>query len=142
MIRGTFNKSLPIQSTRERVIFSPLICSQVLLDNTENSYLWEGMMSQLVREAFAHAPEATFTLEATTPKSRDQYLHLGFEVTNVLVMSSPVADFSSRNLTSSFQPRSNSVKERPTGEELQRPGQTPMGWRYGRWQRYAADWNN
>lgn len=40
----------------------------------------EGLMSQLVREAFAHSPEDIFTLEATTPKSRDQYAHLGFEV--------------------------------------------------------------
>ena len=37
-------------------------------------------MSLLVREAFAHAPEAIFELEATTAKSRDQYSHLGFEV--------------------------------------------------------------
>ena len=38
------------------------------------------MMSQLIREAFIHSPEGTFTLEATTPKSRDQYAHLGFKV--------------------------------------------------------------
>ena len=41
---------------------------------------FEGMMSQLIREAFAHSPEGIFILEASTPKSRDQYAHLGFEV--------------------------------------------------------------
>ena len=39
-----------------------------------------GLMSKLVREAFAHSPEGIFTLEATTLKSRDQYARLGFEV--------------------------------------------------------------
>ncbi|KIK09690.1 hypothetical protein K443DRAFT_636141 [Laccaria amethystina LaAM-08-1] len=34
--------------------------------------------SHLVREAFPHAPNSIFTLELTTSKSRDQYLHLGF----------------------------------------------------------------
>ena len=50
-------------------------------NNTEIFYaLWEGMMSQLIREAFAHSPEGVFTLEASNAKSRDQYAHLGFEV--------------------------------------------------------------
>jgi hypothetical protein len=43
-------------------------------------FFWEGLMSKLIREAFAHSPEGIFTLEATTSKSRDQYAHLGFEV--------------------------------------------------------------
>jgi len=77
-----------------------MICLQEVSNNTENSYFyifWEGMMSKLVREAFAYSPESTFTLEATTPKSRDQYVHLGFEVTHVFVISSPTAYFSPRN---------------------------------------------
>lgn len=45
------------------------------------SWILAGYLSRLVHEAFAHAPDdATFVLEATTPKSRDQYAHLGFQV--------------------------------------------------------------
>lgn len=40
----------------------------------------QGIMSLIVREAFEHAPHATYILEGTTTKSRDQYIHLGFEV--------------------------------------------------------------
>ncbi|KIM42276.1 hypothetical protein M413DRAFT_444707 [Hebeloma cylindrosporum] len=47
---------------------------------TDPGYQGKGLMSKLVREAFAHSPEGIFTLEATTPKSRDQYAHLGFEL--------------------------------------------------------------
>lgn len=43
------------------------------------SSIFEGLMSLLVRDAFAYDPQSTFTLEATTAKSRDQYKHLGFE---------------------------------------------------------------
>ncbi|KAF4611818.1 hypothetical protein D9613_003947 [Agrocybe pediades] len=39
----------------------------------------KGHCSRLIREAFAHAPDAMFTLEATTAKSRNQYEHLGFD---------------------------------------------------------------
>lgn len=39
-----------------------------------------GFLSMLVREGFAHAPDATFYLEASTPKARDRYQHLGFNV--------------------------------------------------------------
>lgn len=40
-----------------------------------------GHLSLLTREAFKHAsPNAVFTLEATTAKSRDRYIHLGYEV--------------------------------------------------------------
>lgn len=39
-----------------------------------------GYLSLLVREAFAHTPNATFVLEATTEKSRDRYSHFGFQV--------------------------------------------------------------
>ena len=37
-------------------------------------------MSTLLWEAFNHAPNAVFTLEATTPRSRDVYKHHRFEV--------------------------------------------------------------
>ena len=40
----------------------------------------QGIMSLMVREGFEHAPNAIYTLEGTTTKSRDQYVHLGFEV--------------------------------------------------------------
>jgi len=82
MIHGTSNKFLPIQSTRERVsIFYDIFTSSVKQLKSFTFYvLWKGMMSKLVREAFAYSPEFTFTLEATTPKSRDQYACLGFEV--------------------------------------------------------------
>ncbi|CAA7262255.1 unnamed protein product [Cyclocybe aegerita] len=46
---------------------------------TDPDYQGRGLMSTLMREAFANAPEATFCLEASTAKSRDQYAHLGFE---------------------------------------------------------------
>ncbi|KAJ7168949.1 hypothetical protein C8R46DRAFT_1218332 [Mycena filopes] len=39
-----------------------------------------GCMSLLLREAFNHAPNAVFTLEANTPRARDVYKHFGFEV--------------------------------------------------------------
>ncbi|KAF8875329.1 hypothetical protein CPB84DRAFT_1838769 [Gymnopilus junonius] len=46
---------------------------------TDPPHHGKGFMSLLVREAFAHSPKDTYTLEATTAKSRDQYAHLGFE---------------------------------------------------------------
>ncbi|KDR78236.1 hypothetical protein GALMADRAFT_245316 [Galerina marginata CBS 339.88] len=53
---------------------------------TDPDYRGRGFMSLLVRDAFAHAPNDTFTLEATTDKSRDQYTHLGFEVCLVIFL--------------------------------------------------------
>ncbi|KAJ6459980.1 hypothetical protein C8R45DRAFT_942034 [Mycena sanguinolenta] len=37
-------------------------------------------MAMLLQEAFRHAPNATFTLEVTTPRSREVYKHYAFEV--------------------------------------------------------------
>jgi hypothetical protein len=37
-------------------------------------------MSELIREASGIAPDAVFTLDATTAGSRDKYAHIGFEV--------------------------------------------------------------
>ncbi|KAF8170776.1 hypothetical protein BJ912DRAFT_882564, partial [Pholiota molesta] len=47
---------------------------------TDPEYQGRGLVSLLVRDAFTYDPEATFTLEAATTKSRDQYEHLGFKV--------------------------------------------------------------
>ncbi|ETW83515.1 hypothetical protein HETIRDRAFT_417404 [Heterobasidion irregulare TC 32-1] len=53
----------------------------------------KGYMSRLVREAFAHAPDdVTFVLEATTPKSRDQYAHLGFQPEGPIPIGKGYAD--------------------------------------------------
>ncbi|KAI0044752.1 hypothetical protein FA95DRAFT_1496603 [Auriscalpium vulgare] len=43
---------------------------------------WEGqgLCSLLVRDGFARATPKPIHLEATTPKSRDRYLHFGFEI--------------------------------------------------------------
>ncbi|KAF9472681.1 hypothetical protein BDN70DRAFT_818299 [Pholiota conissans] len=46
---------------------------------TDPEYQGRGLMSLLFREAYTHDPKSTYTLEATTSKSRDQYAHLGFE---------------------------------------------------------------
>jgi len=40
----------------------------------------KGHLSKIMQEAYETYPNATFTLEATTPKSKAQYAHLGFEV--------------------------------------------------------------
>ncbi|KAF8154291.1 hypothetical protein B0H34DRAFT_800151 [Crassisporium funariophilum] len=59
---------------------SPDAAWYLLFTMTDPDYQGKGSMSLLIREAFAHAPEATFVLEATTAKVRDQYVHLGFEL--------------------------------------------------------------
>jgi len=59
---------------------------------TDTEYQGKGMMSKLVRDAFAHSPESTFTLEATTPKSRDQYAHMGFELPTPIKLGKGRAD--------------------------------------------------
>ncbi|EIM87421.1 uncharacterized protein STEHIDRAFT_78332 [Stereum hirsutum FP-91666 SS1] len=40
----------------------------------------KGFLSMLIREGFAHAPNANLYLEASTPKARDRYAHLGFQL--------------------------------------------------------------
>lgn len=52
----------------------------LVMTGTDTSHQGRGCLSLLVREAFAHAPNDIFTLEATSAKSRDQYIHLGYEV--------------------------------------------------------------
>ncbi|KAJ3508072.1 hypothetical protein NLJ89_g5954 [Agrocybe chaxingu] len=51
-----------------------------------------GLMSMLIREAFDYAPDSTFCLEATTEKSRDRYVHLGFEHPTPIVLGVGKAD--------------------------------------------------
>lgn len=38
-----------------------------------------GLIGKIIREGFAHYAEETFTLEASSPKSRAVYAHLGYE---------------------------------------------------------------
>ncbi|KAJ7432656.1 hypothetical protein B0H11DRAFT_1759927, partial [Mycena galericulata] len=45
------------------------------LAGVDPEFQGKGYMSMLLQEAFKHAPTATFTLEATTPHSRDIYKH-------------------------------------------------------------------
>ena len=40
-------------------------------------------------------------------------------------------------IISSFRPPSNLAGERQTGAESRRPVPMLLGWKYGRWQRYA-----
>ena len=47
----------------------------------------EGLMGKLIREEFVHAPSETFTLEASSAKSRGMYAHVGYEA--CLVLSYP-----------------------------------------------------
>ncbi|KAJ7219011.1 hypothetical protein B0H12DRAFT_1224347 [Mycena haematopus] len=50
------------------------------------------VMSMLLQEAFRHAPSATFTLEATTSRSRDVYKHYAFEVIEEVVVGKGKVD--------------------------------------------------
>ncbi|KAF9054049.1 hypothetical protein BJ165DRAFT_1435859 [Panaeolus papilionaceus] len=62
------------------------------LTMTDPDYQGQGLMSRLMREGFEHAPNATFSLEATTAHSRDCYQHLGFEVIDVVKFGEGKAD--------------------------------------------------
>lgn len=44
----------------------------------------EGLISKLLREEFVHAPSETFTLEASSEKSRGVYAHVGYEACLVI----------------------------------------------------------
>ncbi|KAJ7278293.1 hypothetical protein C8J57DRAFT_1306389 [Mycena rebaudengoi] len=52
------------------------------LAGVDPEFQGKGCMTILLQEAFKNAPDATFTLEATTPRSREVYKHFGFEVVN------------------------------------------------------------
>ncbi|KAL0570279.1 hypothetical protein V5O48_011690 [Marasmius crinis-equi] len=69
--------------------------------------LTQRLMSSLLREAFEHAPGATFTLEATTPASRDVYQHFGFEVVCELIVTKGKVD--ARGKTATLQPVSRFI---------------------------------
>lgn len=47
---------------------------------TDPEYQDQGFLSMIVREQFEREPEGVYLLEATTPRNRDRYAHLGFEV--------------------------------------------------------------
>ena len=53
---------------------------------TEPVYQGRGFMSMLMREQFTFAPDAFYTLEATTEKTKDQYAHFGFELQKTFKM--------------------------------------------------------
>ncbi|KAJ7620100.1 acyl-CoA N-acyltransferase [Roridomyces roridus] len=52
----------------------------------------KGYMSMLLREGFKHAPNAVFTLEATTPRARDIYEHHGFQVVRDVIVGAGKVD--------------------------------------------------
>ncbi|KAJ6554908.1 hypothetical protein DFH09DRAFT_1085176 [Mycena vulgaris] len=52
----------------------------------------EGYMTMLLREGFQHAPDTVFVLEATTPRSRDIYMHFGFEVVGEVTVGKGAVD--------------------------------------------------
>ncbi|KAF5334873.1 hypothetical protein D9611_009997 [Ephemerocybe angulata] len=58
---------------------------------TDPAYQGKGLMSLLVREMFALNPEGIYTIEATTPKVKDQYAHLGFELISTFTLGKGVA---------------------------------------------------
>ncbi|KAK7438758.1 hypothetical protein VKT23_017889 [Stygiomarasmius scandens] len=63
-----------------KIAGSPESSWYLQLAGTDPAYQGKGYMSMLLREAFHHAPNSVFTLEATTPRSRDMYQHFGFKV--------------------------------------------------------------
>ncbi|KAF7340803.1 N-acetyltransferase domain-containing protein [Mycena sanguinolenta] len=62
------------------------------LAGVDPDFQGKGYMSMLLQEAFKHAPDATFTLEATTPRSRDVYKHYAFEVVREVVVGKGKVD--------------------------------------------------
>lgn len=62
---------------QDQGIFCPCL---LYLTDRHNCLFSVGLMSLLIREAFENPPNEVFTLETTTPKSRDQYAHYGYKV--------------------------------------------------------------
>ncbi|KAF9559018.1 hypothetical protein CPC08DRAFT_818980 [Agrocybe pediades] len=58
---------------------SPMDSWYLQMTFTHPEHQGKKYLSLLLREAFAYAPDCAFTLESTTPHSRDRYEHLGFE---------------------------------------------------------------
>ncbi|EIN14430.1 hypothetical protein PUNSTDRAFT_49220 [Punctularia strigosozonata HHB-11173 SS5] len=59
----------------------------LLLACTDPQMQGKGYMSLLMKDIFGFTGAAsTYTLEATTPKSRDQYAHFGFEVVKEIAL--------------------------------------------------------
>ncbi|KAF8164672.1 hypothetical protein BJ912DRAFT_255845 [Pholiota molesta] len=77
--QGTCHSQLHRLFTRKGADMSVDDTWYLQMVGTDPEYQGRGLMSLLVRDAFTYDPQATFTLEATSAKSRDQYEHLGFE---------------------------------------------------------------
>ncbi|KAJ7655277.1 hypothetical protein DFH06DRAFT_1329612 [Mycena polygramma] len=64
------------------------------LAGVDPEFQGKGYMSMLLREGFKYTPRAVFTLEATTPRSRDVYKHFGFEVVKEVMVGKGKVDAS------------------------------------------------
>ncbi|EJD37727.1 hypothetical protein AURDEDRAFT_116702 [Auricularia subglabra TFB-10046 SS5] len=61
-------------------------CWHLQLICVDPEFEGKGFCGKLMREQFAFAPDAPCVLEASTPKSRDVYLHYGFQTTGEITM--------------------------------------------------------
>ncbi|KAJ7669075.1 hypothetical protein B0H17DRAFT_1162252 [Mycena rosella] len=66
--------------TERKLAGSPEDSWYLQLAGVDPEFQGKGYMSMLLQDAFNRAPDAIFTLEATTPHSRNVYKHYGFEV--------------------------------------------------------------
>ena len=100
----------------------------VMVDPAEQK---KGHLSRIWKEALERYPDATFTLDATTPKSKAQYAHLGFEVNNhcVLWLASLTMD--------RFWLHSNWVLGRSQHKGYQQTGMLQQGLKYTQWPRWV-----
>jgi len=64
------------------------------LAGVDPEFQGKGYMSMLLREAFEYAPNAVFSLEASTPRSRDVYKNFGFEVVREVIVAKGKVDAS------------------------------------------------
>ncbi|KAL0952705.1 hypothetical protein HGRIS_006941 [Hohenbuehelia grisea] len=72
----SFESGLSVRNVRE----TPDESWYLQLIGTHPAHQGKGLMSLLVREAFAHSPTSVFLLDSTTPNSMVRYAHLGFEM--------------------------------------------------------------
>ncbi|KAK7063635.1 N-acetyltransferase domain-containing protein [Favolaschia claudopus] len=71
---------------------SPKDSWHLQLAGVDPGFQGKGYMSMLLQDAFQHAPKAIFTLEATTPGSRDIYKHYAFEVVREVMVGKGKVD--------------------------------------------------
>ncbi|KAF7332826.1 Acyl-CoA N-acyltransferase [Mycena venus] len=62
------------------------------LTGVDPEFQGKGFLSMLLQEAFQHAPNAVFTLEANTPRARDVYKRYGFEVVGEVIIGKGKVD--------------------------------------------------